>query len=258
MTMTSDRRRPAPPTRGKKPKRTPPAVEAVSRPFASLAVQRSAAAAAARELVSQKTRIAKGAQSGRVASPARNESEDDLAFELHMEGVTPLSGRALRVPATTSAVERRARGRGDPDPDLDADARAELHALVSTALRFEVVDDGALLEGRRLDVDPRELRRLRKQRYPVDGKLDLHGQTTLGAKEAVERFLARRRSQGDRAVLVVHGRGNHSPGGVPVLRGELGAWLSQGAAAKDVLAFASVTDENGESSGAVLVLLAKR
>ena len=57
--------------------------------------------------------------------------------------------------------------------------------------------------------------------------------------------------------MIIHGKGAHSPRGVPILRGELGAWLSQGRAAKDVLAFASYQEE-GEGSGALMVLLAKR
>lgn len=150
----------------------------------------------------------------------------------------------------------------------DQAARAELAAFVSEAIRFEVLDDGGALEGRRLDVDPRELRRLRQLSYAVDGKLDLHGHNVASARQAVERFLARRRSQGDRAILIVHGRGTHAPRGDAILRGELGAWLSQGEAARHVLAFASVSDNPRRSrrveqdgsidSGAVFVLLAKR
>ena len=77
------------------------------------------------------------------------------------------------------------------------------------------------------------------------------------ARTNVERFLTRRRSEGDRAVLVVHGKGKHSAGGSAVLRGEIGAWLSQGSSAREVLAFASIPEHDGPS-GAVMVLLAKR
>lgn len=124
--------------------------------------------------------------------------------------------------------------------------------------RFEVVDDGAAIEGRRLDVDPREVGRLRRGQYAVDGSLDLHGKTLLDAKASVVEFLARRRRQGDRAVMIVHGKGLHSPRGHAVLRGELGAWLSQGSAGKHVLAFVSRVDAargEGDRSAAILVLL---
>ncbi len=48
---------------------------------------------------------------------------------------------------------------------------------------------------------------------------------------------------GDRVVLVVHGKGNHSPRGQAVLRGEIAAWLSQGRSARHVAAFATAPDD---------------
>jgi DNA-nicking Smr family endonuclease len=52
----------------------------------------------------------------------------------------------------------------------------------------------------------------------------------------------------------VTGKGEHSPRGQPVLRGEIAAWLSQGAASEHVAAFSTaVRDDGGE--GAVYVLL---
>ena len=81
--------------------------------------------------------------------------------------------------------------------------------------------------------------------------------SVASARRMTLEFVVRRRSQGDRVVEIVHGRGSHSPRGEAVLRGELGAWLSQGIAIKSVLAFVSVV-ERDDLSGAVLVLLAKR
>lgn len=183
-------------------------------------------------------------------------SEEEETFSSYMRGVDRLGGKPRRLPATQSSLEAPAPDEADA-ADLDAPARARLTALVSDAIRFEVIDDGSVIEGRRLDVDPRELRRLRQGRYPVDGTLDLHGQPAEDARAAVARFVARRRRQGDRAVLIVHGKGKHSSRGNAVLRGEIGAWLSQGAAAQHVLAFSSVQDQDGQS-GSVMVLLAKR
>jgi len=178
-------------------------------------------------------------------SPALEASERST-FAEHMRGVKRLDGASDEMAA--------------PEPDPDAEAREELVRLVVDGIRFDVLDDGAALEGRRLDVDPREIGRLRRRAYPVDDTLDLHGQSVDQARTAVAKFIRTRRVQGDRAVLVVHGRGRHSPGGHAILRGELGAWLSQGSAARDVAAFASVPDgdaQSGGPSGAVLVLLAR-
>ena len=47
------------------------------------------------------------------------------------------------------------------------------------------------------------------------------------------------RSRGERCVLVIHGKGEHSPQGAGVLRGEIAAWLSQSAASEHVAAFAT-------------------
>ena len=115
-------------------------------------------------------------------------------------------------------------------------------------MRFEVSDDGRTLEGRRVDLDPRELRRLRRREHAVDGRLDLHGMTADEARTALEAFVQKRRAEGDRVIVVVHGKGKHSPRGISVLRGEIGAWISQGRAARDVAAFTSIVDGDASSA----------
>ena len=197
-----------------------------------------------------------------VAPADDREAQEEDAFEAYMRGVRPLDARAQRIPRTAASSLGDAPGSGRKEkgssaaPDKDGPARDRLHAIVMDAIRFEVTDDGTHLEGRRVDVDPRELRRLRTLRYAVDGKLDLHGLTVTQARAAVASFLAKRASEGDRAVIVIHGKGKHSPRGDAVLRGELGAWLSQGSAARSVLAFASVVDQAGES-GSLFILLTR-
>lgn len=213
---------------------------AVARPFARLTLPE---------------RKATSAPATREPIPPADATLDELAFEMHMRDVRPLGKRSTRIPKSQSSVERAEKP--ERGADLDAPAREALAELVAAEHRFEVIDDGAELAGRRMDADPRELRRLRTGRYAIDGKLDLHGMTAAKAKRAVLDFVARRRSEGDRAVLIIHGKGVHSAGGQAVLRGELGAWLSQSSAAKDVLAFASWLDRDSES-GALCVLLARR
>jgi DNA-nicking Smr family endonuclease len=70
----------------------------------------------------------------------------------------------------------------------------------------------------------------------------------------VHDFLRDKRARGERCVLVIHGRGTHSPGGTGILRGEVAAWLSQGAASEHVSAFATAADGDG-GQGAVYVML---
>ena len=187
--------------------------------------------------------------------PPLPRTTDAESFALHMAGVRSLDDGKTRIPRSSTPVSSLPKA-AVGGPDLDEPARAALRALVTGGIRFELSDDGRALDGRRVDVDPRELRRLRKSEYPVDGTIDLHGMTTAEARVALDDFVKKRRAEGCRVVLVVHGKGLHSPRGMPILRGELGAWLSQGRAARDVAAFASVADSDG-SSGSVLVLLAR-
>jgi len=180
---------------------------------------------------------------------------DPHTFAVYMAGVRALpEDRGQRIPLGASKIERVAPATGTDDPD--SDARSRMRSLVSEGLRFETVDDGERLEGRRLDIDPRELRRLRRGQHSVDGRIDLHGLGTDEARQTVEAFVKKRAQEGDRVVLVVHGKGHHSPRGHAVLRGEIAAWLSQGRSARHVAAFTTAPDEHG-GTGAVLVLLAR-
>jgi DNA-nicking Smr family endonuclease len=180
---------------------------------------------------------------------------DARTFAIYMSGVRALPGRASRIPLTASQLER-APASAAPLPDLDHGARAQLRSLVTEGVRFETTDDGERIEGRRLDVDPRELRRLRRTQYAIDGKLDLHGHGVDDARRALEAFVKKHAELGDKVVAIVHGKGTHSPRQNGVLRGEIGAWLSQGRAARHVLAFATPPEDEG-GTGAVLVLLAR-
>jgi DNA-nicking Smr family endonuclease len=199
----------------------------------------------------------------RAASKTPHRAEDPPAapvdpdtFAIYMAGVRALSDdRAQRIPRSHSRIEKAAAG-AQPREDPDADARARMGSLVIEGLRFETMDDGDRIEGRRIDVDPRELRRLRRGQYAVDGKLDLHSMGTQEARQAVEAFVKKRATDGDRVVVVVPGKGSHSPRGVGVLRGEIAAWLSQGRSARHVAAFATAPADEG-GAGAVLVLLAR-
>ncbi len=201
----------------------------------------------------------------------QSRADDAETFAIYMAGVKELDRQRSRIPATADKLERPPRV-PPPAIDPDAAARARMRSLVADGIRFDVSDDGRSLDGRRLDVDPREIRRLRRGAYAVDGTLDLHGMAAGEAREAVEAFVKKRRAEGDRMVMIIHGKGKHSPRGVGVLRGEIAAWLSQGAAAHHVAAFASTPDEvaghdgvrggaaDGSpagASGAVMVLLAR-
>jgi DNA-nicking Smr family endonuclease len=194
--------------------------------------------------------------------PAAPEQPEDAALLLHrlFAGVTPLDRSRGRVPR-----DRGERSDGSAHP-AKRDSRAEgrevdavherLRELVDGATRFEVADDGQRVEGRRVDVPLDAVRRLRRGLWPVDARVDLHGMGVKEARGQLEAFLRMMRARGERCVLVVHGKGEHSPQGIGVLRGEIAAWLSQGASSRDVAAFVTArTSDGGE--GAVYVLLRK-
>jgi DNA-nicking Smr family endonuclease len=196
-------------------------------------------------------------------SPKAPEAPEDEALLLHrlFAGVQPLDrSKGSRLPkqeiARSPAVEDRTK-RGREVAQAEADAVHEhLRSLVEGRARFEVADDGRRVEGRRLDLPMDALRRLRRGLLPVDGRVDLHGLAVSQARAQLELFLRTMRARGERCVLVIHGKGEHSPQGVGVLRGEIAAWLSQGSAGEHVAAFVTA-DEHDGGEGAVYVLLRK-
>jgi DNA-nicking Smr family endonuclease len=155
-----------------------------------------------------------------------------------------------RSPAVDTAVKRgveRAREESDA-------VHEHLRDLVEGRSRFEVSDDGLRVEGRRVDVPVDTVRNLRRGRMPIDARLDLHGMTVPEARAQVELFLRTMRARSERCVLVIHGKGEHSPLGSGILRGEISAWLSQGSSSEHVAAFATAQRDDG-GEGAVYILL---
>ncbi|MGH7298708.1 MAG: Smr/MutS family protein [Polyangiaceae bacterium] len=191
-------------------------------------------------------------------SPAEPEDEALLLHRL-FAGVQPLDRKGgSRVPRQkverSAAVEQRARGAREA-AQAEADAVHErLRTLVEGRARFEVSYDGHRVEGRRVDVPAEIVRRLRHGSLPVDARIDLHGMGAGEARGQLELFLRTMRARGERCVLVIHGKGGHSPRGMGVLRGEISAWLSQGASSEQVAAFSTARDAEG-GEGAVYVLL---
>jgi DNA-nicking Smr family endonuclease len=192
------------------------------------------------------------------ATPAEPEDDAVLLNRL-FAGVQPLDrSRGDRVPKqkverTTSVDEQAKRVRDTAQAEAEA-VHEHLRSLVEGRARFEVADDGQRVEGRRVDLPAETVRRLRRGLVPVDGRLDLHGMGVPEARAQLELFLRTMRSRGERCVLVIHGKGEHSPGGVAVLRGEIAAWLSQGTSSEHVAAFTTSSVADG-GEGAVYVLL---
>ncbi len=185
--------------------------------------------------------------------------DDALAMHRLLAGVTPLDrSKGSRVPRQkverSVAVEERARHGAEMAEQERQAVHEHLRTLVEGGVRFEVVDDGRRVEGRRVDVPPDTLRKLRRGTFPIDARLDLHGMGVAEARRQLDLFLRTMRARRERCVLIVHGKGQHSLQGLGVLRGEIAAWLSQGASSEHVAAFSTARDADG-GEGAAYVLL---
>lgn len=204
---------------------------------------------------------ARPASAPRRPEPARtaaSDLDDELSFHRMMQGVKPLdAGGKARIPVTTEvrpgaqrlkAAEVKAKAAAEAEQAI-----AHLHAIVDDVARFEVSDDGKRVEGRRADAPADLVRSLRRGMLPIDGRLDLHGMSAAEAQERLVEFVRTMRARNERCVLVIHGKGERTPGG-GVMRGEIAAWLSQGRARDHVLAFATARDDDG-GEGAVYVAL---
>jgi DNA-nicking Smr family endonuclease len=197
----------------------------------------------------------------RAQAEKSDPAEERLSVQRLMSGVKPLeqtNGRmpkSAQVPPSKELVPRNRAAEAKALIEVEtAQVHAHLRALIEGKERFEVEDDGRRIEGRRIDLPIDALRKLRRGLWPIDARIDLHGEGVAHAREKVEVFLRDKRAAGERCVLVIHGKGEHSPRAQPVLRGEIGAWLSQGAASEHVAAFATAAGDDG-GEGAVYVLL---
>ena len=163
--------------------------------------------------------------------PKRNDPE---TFRDYAGPVRPLAPRSRRVPPPVGPASR---------PDAD-DAGAPV---------FDVIDDGRAMRGVRRGFED-TLVDLEQDRLPIHDTLDLHGMRSDEARRALLGFCKGLGGRGRRAILVVHGRGAHSPGGRGVLRDEMASWLSSPPLAEHVLCFTTAPAKHG-GVGAVLVLI---
>lgn len=183
-----------------------------------------------------------------IAAPEPAPALDDAAmFRQAVDGVRRLGaqGPARVVPRPEVTLEIVSE---------DAEVLAQLSDLVSGVGTFELTETEEYVEGTRLGLDPRLVTRLRRGEFAVQAHTDLHGMIQADAKLALEEFIVNSVRKGLRAVLVVHGRGLRSPGGMPVLKHAAAQWLSHGHMGGYVLAFATARPADG-GAGAMYVLL---
>ncbi len=162
-----------------------------------------------------------------------------------MADARPLGGRRRPLAPAPPVPPRPVRAGAAP--------RAGGEAEPAGPVRFALRREGERLLGLAPGVDRRHLRRLRSGAVEVDRRVDLHGMDLAGAEAALREALLAALAAGARCVLVVHGRGLHSPAG-PVLKEALPAWLAAPPVGPRVLAFATAGRAAG-GAGATYVLL---
>jgi DNA-nicking Smr family endonuclease len=182
-----------------------------------------------------------------IATPPTPQVDDETLFREAFDGVRRLGASKAERLAAAPQIKREI-------VSEDAEVLAELSDLVSGQGTFELTETEEYVEGARLGLDPRLLSQLRRGEFSVQAHLDLHGMIQGDAKEAVTNFIVDSVRKGRRTVLIVHGRGLRSPGGLPVLKHAAAQWLSHGIAGGYVLAFATARPNDG-GAGAVYVLL---
>lgn len=182
-------------------------------------------------------------------------ADEARAFKVAMSGVMPLGEGAKRV---IPGIDMNA-----PKPKIDLksdndDARARLDALVGGGMKFDVSrDEDGRVQAVRSGKDASVLRELRARDARADATIDLHGMVAQQAEQELARFVREEYKKGMRKLLVVHGKGLHSEGGIGVLGDRAVHVLTHGGAAPLVHALVTAHDALG-GRGALMVKLVER
>ncbi|MEM1178642.1 MAG: Smr/MutS family protein [Acidobacteriota bacterium] len=124
------------------------------------------------------------------------------------------------------ARNRRPKKEAPPDPDRsgaleDEDTEfEEAMAFYDASGSWPALSDRALAD----KTEPPSPAEVGKKKREIV-RLDLHGHSFEEALARLERFLIQSTAADRRRALVITGRGHRSPGGVPVLRRKVGAWM---------------------------------
>ncbi|GDX60894.1 MAG: Smr/MutS family protein [Nitrosospira sp.] len=174
---------------------------------------------------------------------ANNEDEFSL-FRAAVKDVAPLimSNKITHTLNSPRPIPRKV------SQDIQSTSGDIFSDYIPSEIAIEVGDEWAFL---RPGLSHQTLRRLRKNYWGIQARLDLHGFTRDQARQELMMFLDSSSKQGFRCVQVIHGKGLSSKNQEPVLKAKVGGWLAQ---YKNVLAFCKAGSADG-GSGAVLVLL---
>ncbi len=176
---------------------------------------------------------------------------DENLFWAEMADVLPLPEKNRRhLRAVSSAVLSKT----SESLNEDIEILKNLTELVSGQAELDLTHTGEYVEGQTRGLPSSIIDELRAGCIPVQDHLDLHGFTLIQAEAAVTRFILDSVALGRTCVLLIHGRGLRSPGGIPVLKHFLENFLIRGLVCKYILAFTTARPIDG-GLGASYVLL---
>ncbi len=174
-----------------------------------------------------------------------DDGRTERAFAKAMQGVVPLTVQGGRevLPAKEDG----------PGAAL---AGARLDEQLYGKIEFAVDKKDEYVEGYVVGLDPRILDRLKAGAICPESSTDLHGLRVENSFEELRAFIRRCWEKGMRCLIIVHGRGKNSPGGVGVLCDRLRLWLTQEPFRRVVLAFCTARPRHG-GPGSLYVYLRK-
>jgi DNA-nicking Smr family endonuclease len=118
-------------------------------------------------------------------------------------------------------------------------------------------ESNGLVLGRQRAAHQSILDALEDPRLEVQAECDLHGQTAREAEREVLRFVRESQRMGKRWVLIIVGKGLHSPNGKATLNSSVAEALAKRAPARFVLAFRTAPRHLG-GTGALVARLVDR
>ncbi|HEX3864283.1 MAG TPA: Smr/MutS family protein [Stellaceae bacterium] len=107
------------------------------------------------------------------------------------------------------------------------------------------------LDQRNAGVDRATAERVKRGRYPVEARLDLHGLTQAEAHTALAHFVVRSRNIGRRCVLVITGHGRITGG---ILKAAVPRWLGETDLRPHLLAVTPAQPRDGGTAALYLLL----
>jgi DNA-nicking Smr family endonuclease len=179
--------------------------------------------------------------------PESNDEDDASLFLREVEGVKKVTNASDTsvVPAAKRSREGKA-VRTAEERDLFLSAMQKIGSTLPDASQEQEQED----TGRRSPSS--RMRQLKRGTIRISSELDLHGSLKDEALKRLEQFLADAFTSGQRAVLIITGKGMNSAEG-PVLQGAVAAWLrNQG---KGLVAEFSPAPREHGGSGAFVVFL---